>query len=133
MKVYRHISILLSVVFAVFLGHNLVPHHHHSEVVNVPVSSECPVDHGEHHDEDHDAESHPIHCHAFNDVVFDKYSTSTIQPQVRPVLHVIPVDSHTHLDSPARDGSVRYLCIKIPDKSLQTFGARSLRAPPVSV
>ena len=133
MKVYRHIAILLSICFAVFMGHNLVPHHHHSEVVSIPVSSECPVEHGDHHDEDHDAESHPIHCHAFNDVVFHKYGTSNIQPQVRMILEMIPSESISVQDPPVISGTFRYLCIKIPDKSFQTFGARSLRAPPVLV
>ena len=131
MKINRHIAILLSFCFAVFLGHNLVPHHHHTEVVNVPAGSECPVEHGDHHDDDHDAESHPIHCHAFNDVVFDKYSTSTIQPPVRLIQAVIPAESLTHQDPPAMDGSARYLSLKIPDISLRILGARPLRAPPV--
>lgn len=127
----QYISILLSSIFAVFLGHNLVPHHHHSEIVSVPVSSECPVEHGDHHEGDHDTDHHPIHCYAFNDVVFDKYSSPQIQPQAKVIQYMTVADSMTNPDAPVNAGISGYICLKIPDPAAWYVGARPLRGPPL--
>ena len=132
MRGFRQISILLSIIFGVFLGHNLVPHHHHAEKINVPVTARCPVEHGDHRDA-HEADHHPMHCHAFNDVVFDKYSPRQIQPRVKMVQStIVPVPIATQAAA-ADDGTPVYVCLKIPDPPSRYFGARSLRAPPVCV
>lgn len=132
MRGFRQISILLSIIFGVFLGHNLVPHHHHTEKINVPVTAQCPVEHGDQQD-DHEADHHPRHCHAFNDVVFDKYSPQQIQPRVRMVQStIVPVPVAT--PAPAVNAGIpMYVCLKIPDPSSRYFGARSLRAPPACI
>ena len=140
MKSHRHISILLTLCFAVFLGHNLVPHHHHSEVVPVPMSSNCPVDHedyhrdqnGDHHEGDSETGHHPFHCHAFNDVVFDKYTPPQIEPCSREVQYLINPVSFTNLEPSVTVKTNRYICLKIPDFTRVCFGAISLRAPPVA-
>lgn len=112
MKAHRYISIILTLCFSVFLGHNLIPHHHHSEQVIVPESTKCPVDHG-------DTEKH---CHAFNDVVFDKYNS----------IHTLAIPSiiAAVAPKPAEILSV-YFQFKIPDKPSDYFGDHSLRGPPV--
>ena len=133
MKVKRRISLLLFICFSVFLGHNLVPHHHHAEVVSVPVSCECPVEHGDHNEDDQGPGDHPMHCHAFNDVVFYKYNTHKIQPQAREISTLIALIHRSLPEPPDLTGFSSYISIKIPDKSFEYFGARSLRAPPVSV
>jgi hypothetical protein len=95
MKVYRYIAGLLLICFSVFLGHNLVPHQHHSKSFQSPITTDCPFEHWDQHHHDHDAESdhetedQPVHCHAFNDVVFEKYSTpvnKTGKVQLRAML-----------------------------------------------
>ena len=131
MKAHRYISIFLTLCFSVFLGHNLIPHHHHSEQVIVPVSTQCPVDHGdadEHHqDGDHD----PLHCHAFNDVVFDKYNSIQFR-DLSTHIHALAIPSVIAAVAPLpKEISSIYMQFKIPDKPSDYFGARSLRGPPV--
>jgi len=57
MRVNRYIAGLLLICFSAFLGHNLVPHHHHSEVFNSPIATDCPIEHKDHqgHNPDNDA------------------------------------------------------------------------------
>lgn len=130
MKVRSYISLILSICFSVFLGHNLIPHHHHSEQVNVPVAAECPIDHGDTHEHDHDGEDFPLHCHAFNDVVFDKCQSiqlPKVSQDITKILQPLAIKATVPL---ARNISSHYIQIKIPDKRLAYYGARSLRAPP---
>jgi len=134
MKVRSYISPFLLVCFSVFLGHNLIPHHHHSEQVQVPLAAECPIDHGDTHEHDHDGEEHPLHCHAFNDVVFHKYNSVQIpvnSQDITTLLH--PLTLKESAPPSARNISSLNIQIKIPDKLLAYFGARSLRAPPHTV
>jgi hypothetical protein len=133
MKTHRYISIFLTLCFSVFLGHNLIPHHHHSEQVSVPVATECPVDHGDTHEHHQNADHKSLHCHAFNDVVFDKYNSIQIGELNARILMLalrsvscIPAPKHTEVFS-------SYIQFKIPDKPSEYFGARSLRGPPPAV
>jgi hypothetical protein len=136
MKGTKAISIVLSICFSVFLGHNLIPHHHHAEVISAPVSASCPIEHhacaedSEHSDQKHDADEHPVHCHAFNDVVFDKFGAPSVQPHVLKINTLFADICRTHLETIDSRIPSFYLEIKIPDKSIGYFGARSLRAPP---
>lgn len=120
-----------------FLGHNLVPHHHHSEQVHVPVSSDCPVDHEDrhHHGHDADADSHghdiPLHCHAFNDVVFHKYNPVQVPEVSRDISKLFVLLTNQVAPDLASESSAPFIQIKIPDKLLACKGALSLRAPPV--
>ncbi len=54
MTIKRYIAGLLLICFSAFLGHNLVPHHHHSEVFHSPIATDCPFEHGDHQGHDHD-------------------------------------------------------------------------------
>ena len=130
MKAHRYISILLILCFSVFLGHNLIPHHHHSEQVSVPVSTECPVDHGDTHEHQHDADHDPLHCHAFNDVVFDKYNSIQFR-DISTHIQTLTIPTEILLEAlvPTEILSF-YFQFKIPDKPSDYFGSRSLRAPP---
>ena len=51
----------------VIFSHSVIPHDHHYEVA-------CETEHHDSHNEDSDNE--PIHCHFFNDIVFDKVNIS---------------------------------------------------------
>ena len=131
MKAHRYISIFLTLCFSVFLGHNLIPHHHHSEQVIVPVSAECPVDHGSTDGHHHDADRDPLHCHAFNDVVFDKYNSIQLR-DLSTHIHALAIPSVIAAVAPLpKETSSIYFHFKIPDKPSGYFGARSLRGPPV--
>jgi hypothetical protein len=130
MKAHKYISILLTLCFSVFLGHNLIPHHHHAEQVIVPVSAECPVYHVDtdvrHHDADHD----PLHCHAFNDVVFDQYNSNQFR-DVSTHSHTLSIPSFIAAVAPKPTEILSaYFQFKIPDKPSDYFGGRSLRGPP---
>lgn len=130
MKAHRSISIFLSLCFSVFLGHNLIPHHHHSEQVSVPVSSECPVEHEDAHGHSPKADHKPLHCHAFNDVVFDKYQSIQIG-RLSPHLLSLAIFSSNRMEAPLfMETSSAYAPWKIPDKPAEYYGVHSLRAPP---
>jgi hypothetical protein len=137
MKIKRHIAGLLLVCFSVFLGHNLVPHHHHSEVINSPIATACPVEHGDHQGHDHDsdadtkAEEHPIHCHAFNDVVFVKYKVPINNPATGQLLSMVVSWQAIALEEPLMLTSSLYILLKLPGKSHTDLGTRALRGPPV--
>ena len=131
MKLHRHISIFLTFCFWVFLGHNLIPHHHHSEQVSVPVSEECPMDHGDSLKHQHDADHSPLHCHAFNDVVFDKCNSFQIRKAIPNNLS-LEYTLSMMVVAPEHWGiSSGYIHLIIPDKPPEDIGARPLRAPPV--
>ncbi len=131
MKTHKYISIFLTLCFSVFLGHNLIPHHHHSEQVIVPVSTECPVDHGDTEKHHHDADHDPLHCHAFNDVVFDKYNSTQLRG-VSTHIHALAIPSIFAAVAPMPTEILSvYFQFKIPDKPSDYFGDRSLRGPPL--
>ena len=144
MKVNRYIAILLLICFSAFLGHNLVPHHHHSETLQSPIATDCPVEHADQHCCDQDAEAedhkadhqaghHPSHCHAFNDVVFEKYHTQLVKPLSGFTL-VFAV-SHADLipDPQVNSNFYRFNGLKFPIKTIELYGSRGLRGPPLVV
>jgi len=139
MNIKRYIAGLLLVCFSVFLGHNLVPHHHHSEVFPSPVATDCPFEHGDHlgHDQNSDADinpdEHPAHCHAFNDVVFEKYSAPLIKP-LYGFKQIILLSCHTMVPEVAVGlTSSPNINLKLPCRSHTDIGTRALRAPPAFV
>ena len=132
MKVKGYIAVMLLVCFSAFLGHNLVPHHHHSEVYNSPIAAHCPFEHGDQHDHDSDSDAseHPTHCHAFNDVVFEKYNSLYNRAWSGQVQSII-VPSQTLVPEalfPLLSG--QFVSLKLPCSSHTAFGTRALRAPP---
>jgi len=137
MKASRYIALLLLICFSGFLGHNLVPHHHHTEAFLNPISTDCPIQHEDHHSFDQGTESdkqhsedHPAHCHAFNDVVFEKYHIQALKPV--PGHALVMTVSHTDLvpDTPAKHEFYRHNGLKFPLKSIELYGSRDLRGPP---
>jgi hypothetical protein len=139
MNIKRYIAGLLLVCFSVFLGHNLVPHHHHSEVFQSPVASDCPFEHDNHQGHDHesdadlDAEEHPIHCHAFNDVVFEKYTSSTVKPWSIQLQTLFALGKSLVPEVPLVEISSHILSLKPPFDSHTLVGSRTLRGPPAFV
>lgn len=78
----KHIGQLLLLCFSVFLAHNLVPHHHHSGQIASPECGTCPAEHGDHHEE----RGQETHCHAFNDLAFNKVKSNQWTADVSHVL-----------------------------------------------
>ena len=136
MKVKRYIAGLLLLCFSVFLGHNLVPHHHHSEALHNPIVTDCPFDHGDHQEHDYDseadteAEEHPVHCHAFNNVLFDKYNLTLNNPGTGQVLAMMVSGQTSALEEMLMLTSSLFPLLKLPAKSLTDLGTRALRGPP---
>ena len=133
MNIKRYIAGLLLGCFSVFLGHNLVPHHHHSEVFNSPIASDCPFEHGQDHDSDAEANEHPTHCHAFNDVVFEKYNSPIVKPWSNQVLAILASSQTIVPELPLDLVSSQYIILKIPCSSYTDIGTRALRGPPAFV
>lgn len=137
MEVNRHIAALLLVCFSVFLGHNLVPHHHHSEVVSSPIANECPLDHSDQHGQEHpvdpgtDAEKHSTHCHAFNDLVFEKYNTPTIRPWISGIPAMLVPGKPALPEENQKPALQTYTVLKTPCRTALYLGSRDLRAPPL--
>lgn len=137
MNIKRYIAGLLLVCFSVFLGHNLVPHHHHSEVLNNPISTDCPIEHEDQHGHDHDSDAeaneHPTHCHAFNDVVFEKYNSSIVKPWSNQVLAILVSSQTIAPEVPLDLVSSQYIILKLPCSFRTDIGTRALRGPPAFV
>ena len=120
----RQISLILILCFSIFLGHNLIPHHHDGGFANIAMTGECSFDHV-----DHDP---PNHCHAFNNIDFVHYSYTKIQPPVGVKLFgMVPV-SKVKLEQPDSFVFKLYTTLKLPDKTPRYLGAISMRAPPIS-
>ena len=139
MKANRYIAILLLFCFSAFLGHNLVPHHHHAEALLNPIARDCPIEHEDHHSHNHDADGvdhhadkQPTHCHAFNDVVFKKYNTQVVR--LLSGYALVMTVSHTDLtqDPPVKNDFYRYNFLKLPLKTIKLYGSRDLRGPPLA-
>jgi len=136
MKVKGYIASLLLLCFSAFLGHNLIPHHHHSEVFRSPIATNCPFEHGDHQGHDHksdasaDTDEHPTHCHAFNNVVFEKYNFSLNNPGIYQIPAMTVPALTLALEEPLRISSSPYILLKLPDKSHTDLGTRALRGPP---
>jgi hypothetical protein len=137
MKVYRHIALLLLISFSAFLGHNLVPHHHHTEALLNPIATDCPIQHEEHTSCDQDAEGvnhhpdeHPVHCHAFNDVVFGTHQTQVFMPLSGYAMVLAPSYADLIPDPTVNTNFYRFNYLKIPFKGIDLYGSRGLRGPP---
>ncbi|MDF1573835.1 MAG: hypothetical protein P1P86_01410 [Bacteroidales bacterium] len=136
MNANRHIAGLLLFCFSALLGHNLVPHNHHSGVLSGPMATACPIEHGNHHGHNHDGdqskdtEKQPDHCHAFNDVVFKNYSPSLNQTRTVPLLALIILRKAYVPEIPQVRLSRSYTPLKAPGSSPAEMGTRALRAPP---
>jgi len=137
MKVNRYIALLLLICFSAFLGHNLVPHHHHPEAFLNPIATDCPVEHDAHHgcDLPHDGKDphpgdHSTHCHAFNDVVFKKHQALVLTGISVQSQDLLPTTPDVVPD--LRIAQVPYTCngLKFPLRNIKLGGSRDLRGPP---
>lgn len=134
MRLHRYIPGLLLLCFSAFLGHNLVPHHHHSEVFHNPIATDCPFEHGDHegHEDKHDSDAneHPIHCHAFNDVVFEKNGHAIQYPGSSQIPAMVVFHQAVRPEIPPLLTPSPFALLKLPFRLLIDMGTRALRAPP---
>lgn len=131
----KFISYILISCFSAFVVHNLVPHHHHAEAYHHPIATDCPFNHGDHDGDEnnHETEStpgeHPAHCHAFNDVVFEKYNA----PLTRiwsGQLSMLEISFQKQIGRIQEESSNLLIFYKLACCTPPDFGTRALRAPP---
>ena len=127
MSRYKHIFILLLVSFSILIGHNLIPHQHHSHNSARPITQTCPEGHHD-HQKDHTGTKH---CHAFNDIDFVKYSSSGIPIPASAQTAFVMVDPAGFSDPLAEAELSQSFCLKLPIHSALCSGPPSLRAPPL--
>ena len=122
----KQISLLLLLGFSVLLGHSLIPHYHHSDILFGTILGKCTPGHDDHHD----SGKSPVHCHAFNNVDFFKNSQTSVQQEPKKIstLMLLPTQVTTEETSACCTNS--YICLKLPGQSIKYSGAVSLRAPP---
>jgi hypothetical protein len=129
----RYIAGILIFCFSVFLGHNLIPHHHYTDLFGGPVSSACPLQHGEKSgNQDHggDGVLPPTHCHAFNDVVLEKFSVPETTP-VRLLMKLMEIPLQTRISRlPAWNARSLDNSRPLPGYDDPATVIRALRAPP---
>ena len=137
MKVDRYITGFFLLCFSVFLGHNLVPHYHISDIVGNPLASDCSSEHGDqekHHNlNDTSTSKHPSHCHAFNDVIFEKFTPLKYNPNPGLWQDMAMSGLQTNDEVSWLLPSYPFVYLKQSCLSHSDWGTRSLRAPPVSV
>jgi hypothetical protein len=122
----NHIGQLLLLCFSVFLGHNLVPHHHHSELIIPHPGDSCPIEH-----EDHRATcDHPAHCHAFNKVAFNKVESSVWQEDSRKTTVQPIAYSTAPVCMSGAPKNLAYSLLKVPLFMKFWGGPAAARAPP---
>jgi hypothetical protein len=139
MRFEKYTAGLLLLCFSVFLGHNFVPHYHHSELNCSPPSAASPFEHSHQksherqNDADANATNHSAQCHAFNDVVLEKFSPTGYDPltvqllyPVMPCQVLVPDVALLLLNSP-------FTTHKQSGGPQSQKGTRSLRAPPYTV
>ena len=134
MRFDRYIAGILILCFSVFLGHNLIPHHHYTDLFGGPVSSACPLQHGEqseNHGHQGDGVLPPAHCHAFNDVVLEKFNAPETNP-VRLQMKLMEIPHQTRMSRvPARNTIILDGFRPLPGYDDPATVIRALRAPPV--
>lgn len=125
----KYIAFFILFSFSVFLGHNMVPHHHHVEPVQRAMHQPCSTDQHNSHEED----NHSSHCHAFNGLDFVKFSDlEVIQPAAQS-LYLSSISEEILME--LRDGlDVRKYAISHTKwRSSDISGGINLRAPPGNV
>lgn len=121
-----HIGQLLLLCFSVYLAHNLVPHDHHSELIAAHAGETCPIDHEEHQR----TGDHPAHCHAFNELTFNKVESSGLKENGREI--DLPAKVFATIPAPVSWVAMASHCIqlKVPLPEKENGGSVVPRAPP---
>jgi hypothetical protein len=126
MKRKQSISKLLLLCFSVILGHSLIPHHHHSEILLASADHPCPFG----HDQQHEAGEHPFHCHAFNELAFFKEDPSDSSIRIPLVIQPGLLPESTGRAHPFLFAEKMGSSPAIPSYPQPIQGAVSSRAPP---
>jgi hypothetical protein len=128
MNAHRKIAILLLICFSVFLGHNLVPHHHISEDLFLPLAASCPIDHQ--YGSETTKDQHPTHCHAFNDVAFENFNYTIYNPQHSQIQDMVEPEQVGDHDILSLLPGSRFTFLDLACSTRADKGSHALRAPP---
>jgi hypothetical protein len=121
-----HISILLLLSFSILLSHNLVPHHHHAELVEHAIDDDCPLEHNDHQCD----EEAPVHCHAFNDLTFYKVSGQDVIQKVKIISTAAILIAEHLIEDPDAVVTCRIISIEVPPALPGIYSSISRRGPP---
>lgn len=118
-------AILFLMAFGALMGHGMVPHHHHADILCQEGKSHDPAGEGDHHE-------HPpaAHCHAFNNLDLQDHSTHpVVTVRSLDLFHAAPAVTGNDLRSPETPTRFRSHRIQAADAGCpETSG---LRGPPV--
>jgi len=105
----------------VIIAHLMIPHDHHSDCSVFNKDNECHAGNTAHHDK---SPSFPVHCHALNDLTFEKTTTAFFVHSI-PICNLFNV---TLFDLVISDSNL--YCIKIKDSPKPLKDADFLRLSP---
>lgn len=125
----KYISVFLLLTFSVLQAHEMIPHHHHTEMETGTINGLCLIN----HNDCDDTEGRPEPCHYCNEISFYKISTSDIQKKIRTFLVLVIPSIEESCDYSFDFESHRYATFKIPSIHIEYYGSISLRAPPVFI
>ena len=129
MNIRMKISFLLLLSFSILLGHNLVPHHHHAEVMERTIDDDCPVEHNDHHGD----ENEPVHCHAFNAHSFYKVSGQDITQKWKVISAVVILFPEIEDENPNGFETCRIKSSEAPVVLPGIYGSTTTRGPPIFI
>lgn len=115
MNIHRIIANLLLICFSAFLGHNLVPHQHFSE----DLGDSCTA-----------KDQHLPHCHAFNDVEFEKFNRTIYNPQSSQIQDMAESGQVGNPEELLPSPNSLYTFLEPACSSRAVRGTHDLRAPP---
>jgi hypothetical protein len=107
-KVFKNIAVFsLWIAGLVIIAHLLIPHDHHSDCSVFNNDNECHAQNTAHHDK---SPAFPMHCHALNDLTFEKASNTFLIYSDIPTCDLFILN---RFDSCLPDSDLS--CIKIKD------------------
>jgi hypothetical protein len=110
----------------VLLAHQITPHDHHSDSPVTAHADECP---SHQHESDH-PHSVPIHCHALNDLAFDKLMPVLTFSTHLPVLNLLIFEVSDPIAIVTIINPKGFIKEKEPLPIPEFLSSTSLRAPP---
>lgn len=131
MKLKRSISIILLLIFAAFMAHNMVPHHHHDGEFHADEKECCEHEHAEYPGaEDQQEDKHSGHCHAFNNLDFEKNTTLKAKSSTKQLKSLVLTGSIYHFCFTGNTDLVSPI-YKPPCLEPEDPGSLALRGPPL--
>ncbi len=136
----KKIAYILLAIYSIVFAHNVIPHHHHDELlVNLSFTLECEDNHRHSHNEhihnigntfysDVEHVDH-IHCEEQHSACY--FDVRPVPGKSLSILPFITVNSYLQIKIPVRELTTQEF-VYCPQKRLESYNfAVPLRAPPV--